>query len=56
MHNSGASRGGIAKLYLIVVASEAKQSIDTLGFGSRLKLLDPGVATLIEVPNARTSS
>jgi hypothetical protein len=43
-------------VYLAVIASEAKQSIDTLGFGSRLKLLDPGVATLIEVPNARTSS
>jgi len=33
---------------------DLRASFDTLGFGSRLKLLDPGVATLIEVPNART--
>jgi hypothetical protein len=27
LHNSGASRRGIVKLYLTVIASEAKQSI-----------------------------
>jgi L-ascorbate metabolism protein UlaG (beta-lactamase superfamily) len=35
---------------------DLRASFDTLGFGSRLKLLEPGVATLIEVPHARTSS
>jgi L-ascorbate metabolism protein UlaG (beta-lactamase superfamily) len=35
---------------------DLRASFNTLGFGPRLKLLEPGVATLIEVPNARTSS
>jgi L-ascorbate metabolism protein UlaG (beta-lactamase superfamily) len=35
---------------------DLRASFDTLGFGARLKLLEPGVATAIEVPNARTSS
>jgi L-ascorbate metabolism protein UlaG (beta-lactamase superfamily) len=30
---------------------DLRASFDTLGFGSRLKLLEPGVATLIEVPH-----
>ena len=33
---------------------DLRASFNTLGFGPRLKLLEPGVATLIEVPNART--
>ena len=32
-------------------ASDLRASFDTLGFGSRLKLLEPGVATAIEVPH-----
>jgi L-ascorbate metabolism protein UlaG (beta-lactamase superfamily) len=32
--------------------ADLSASFDTLGFGSRLKLLEPGIATLIEVPNA----
>src|SRR5487761_2017710 len=31
-------------------AQDLRASFDTLGFGSRLKLLDPGVATTIELP------
>jgi hypothetical protein len=34
--------------------NDLRASFDTLGFGSRLKLLEPGVATVIEVPPART--
>jgi len=37
-------------------ASDLRASFDTLGFGARLKLLEPGVATAIEVPRAQTSS
>ena len=33
-------------------ASDLRASFDTLGFGARLKLLEPGVATLIEMPHA----
>ena len=33
---------------------DLRASFNTLGFGLRLKLLEPGVATLIDVPNART--
>jgi L-ascorbate metabolism protein UlaG (beta-lactamase superfamily) len=36
--------------------SDLRVSFDTLGFGQRLKLLEPGVATLIEVPHALASS
>jgi L-ascorbate metabolism protein UlaG (beta-lactamase superfamily) len=35
---------------------DLRASFDTLGFGSRLRLLEPGVATLIEVPHAQASS
>ena len=31
-------------------ASDLRASFDTLGFGSRLKLLEPGIATVIEPP------
>jgi L-ascorbate metabolism protein UlaG (beta-lactamase superfamily) len=31
-------------------AGDLRASFDTLGFGSRLKLLEPGVATVIDVP------
>ena len=31
-------------------AQDLRASFDTLGFGSRLKLLEPGVATVIEPP------
>lgn len=31
-------------------AGDLRASFDTLGFGSRLKLLEPGVATVIEMP------
>jgi hypothetical protein len=40
-------------------ANDLRASFDTLGFGSRLKLLEPGVATVIEplrTPKALTSS
>jgi L-ascorbate metabolism protein UlaG (beta-lactamase superfamily) len=37
-------------------AQDLRASFDTLGFGSRLKLLEPGVATVIEVPPATASS
>jgi hypothetical protein len=30
---------------------DLRASFDTLGFGPRLKLLEPGVATAIEVPH-----
>jgi L-ascorbate metabolism protein UlaG (beta-lactamase superfamily) len=33
-------------------ASDLRASFDTLGFGARLKLLEPGAATLIEMPHA----
>jgi hypothetical protein len=36
-------------------AKDLRASFDTLGFGKRLKLLEPGVATLIEV-NSQSSS
>src|SRR5258708_1144489 len=32
-------------------ANDLRASFDTLGFGSRLKLLEPGVATIIEPPH-----
>jgi hypothetical protein len=32
-------------------ASDLRASFDTLGFGARLKLLEPGVATVIEMPS-----
>jgi len=32
-------------------ANDLRASFDTLGFGSRLKLLEPGVATVIEMPS-----
>ncbi len=31
-------------------AADLRASFDTLGFGSRLKLLEPGIATVIEMP------
>jgi L-ascorbate metabolism protein UlaG (beta-lactamase superfamily) len=31
-------------------ANDLRTSFDTLGFGSRLKLLEPGIATVIELP------
>lgn len=37
-------------------AGDLRASFDTLGFGARLKLLEPGVATIIELPHTRTSS
>jgi L-ascorbate metabolism protein UlaG (beta-lactamase superfamily) len=37
-------------------AGDLRVSFDALGFGKRLQLLEPGVATLIEVPHAQTSS
>ena len=37
-------------------AADLRASFDTLGFGSRLKLLEPGIATIIELPLTRTSS
>jgi len=33
-------------------ANDLRATFDTLGFGSRLRILEPGVATLIETPNA----
>jgi L-ascorbate metabolism protein UlaG (beta-lactamase superfamily) len=32
-------------------ANDLRATFDTLGFGSRLKLLEPGIATVIEVPS-----
>jgi L-ascorbate metabolism protein UlaG (beta-lactamase superfamily) len=32
-------------------AADLRVTFDTLGFGARLKLLEPGVATVIDVPN-----
>jgi L-ascorbate metabolism protein UlaG (beta-lactamase superfamily) len=37
-------------------AGDLRASFDTLGFGKRLKILEPGVATVIEVPHTPTSS
>jgi L-ascorbate metabolism protein UlaG (beta-lactamase superfamily) len=37
-------------------AQDLRASFDALGFGSRLKLLEPGVATAIEVPQTPASS
>jgi L-ascorbate metabolism protein UlaG (beta-lactamase superfamily) len=37
-------------------AQDLRATFDTLGFGKRLKILEPGVATAIEVPRALTSS
>ncbi|SHK97230.1 L-ascorbate metabolism protein UlaG, beta-lactamase superfamily [Bradyrhizobium lablabi] len=37
-------------------ASDLRASFDTLGFGARLKLLEPGVATVIEPPHPPASS
>ena len=37
-------------------AGDLRASFDTLGFGSRLRLLEPGVATIIELSHSRTSS
>lgn len=37
-------------------AGDLRVSFDTLGFGARLKLLEPGVATMIELPQTGTSS
>ena len=37
-------------------AGDLRASFDTLGFGPRLKLLEPGVATMIELPQTGTSS
>ena len=34
--------------------ADLRASFDTLGFGARLRLLEPGIATVIEVPHART--
>jgi L-ascorbate metabolism protein UlaG (beta-lactamase superfamily) len=36
--------------------ADLRASFDTLGFGARLRLLEPGVATVIEAPHAQTSS
>ena len=36
-------------------AQDLRASFDTLGFGKRLKLLEPGVATVIEMPRALAS-
>jgi hypothetical protein len=32
-------------------SGDLRSSFDTLGFGARLKLLEPGVATVIEAPH-----
>jgi L-ascorbate metabolism protein UlaG (beta-lactamase superfamily) len=37
-------------------SSDLRSSFDTLGFGARLRILEPGVATRIEVPQLRTAS
>jgi L-ascorbate metabolism protein UlaG (beta-lactamase superfamily) len=37
-------------------AQDLRASFDTLGFGKRLKILEPGVTTVIEVPRAPASS
>src|SRR6202051_3885333 len=37
-------------------ANDLRASFDTLGFGARLRLLEPGVATVIEAPHAQTSA
>jgi L-ascorbate metabolism protein UlaG (beta-lactamase superfamily) len=37
-------------------AGDLRATFDTLGFGKRLKILEPGVATVIEVPRAPASS
>jgi L-ascorbate metabolism protein UlaG (beta-lactamase superfamily) len=37
-------------------AGDLRASFDTLGFGSRLRILEPGVATIIELSRTRTSS
>jgi hypothetical protein len=36
--------------------ADLRASFDVLGFGARLKLLEPGVATVIEAPHAQTSA
>jgi hypothetical protein len=33
-------------------ADDLRATFDTLGFGSRLRILEPGVATVIETPRA----
>jgi L-ascorbate metabolism protein UlaG (beta-lactamase superfamily) len=37
-------------------SADLRASFDVLGFGARLKLLEPGVATVIEAPHAQTSA
>jgi hypothetical protein len=37
-------------------ANDLRTSFDTLGFGSRLKLLEPGIATVIELLRTPASS
>jgi L-ascorbate metabolism protein UlaG (beta-lactamase superfamily) len=37
-------------------AQDLRATFDTLGFGQRLKLLEPGIATVIEMPRAPASS
>jgi hypothetical protein len=37
-------------------AGDLRVSFDTLGFGSRLKLLEPGIATVIESVHTTASS
>lgn len=37
-------------------ANDLRASFDTLGFGPRLRLLEPGVATVIELPRTTASS
>ena len=36
-------------------SADLRASFDVLGFGARLKLLEPGVATVIEMPHAQTA-
>jgi L-ascorbate metabolism protein UlaG (beta-lactamase superfamily) len=36
-------------------ANDLRASFDTLGFGARLRLLEPGVATVIELPHGQAS-
>jgi hypothetical protein len=33
-------------------SADLRASFDVLGFGARLKLLEPGIATVIEAPRA----
>ena len=37
-------------------SADLRASFDVLGFGARLKLLEPGIATLIEAPHTAASA